>query len=149
MFQRCSLTATHFGLSLLAVCGCLKLSAQESDQLPPDYLNGMSHPLHFNHAGGLNGKGNIPTPHGFPLGVDTLVNFTDQFEEQGVYFDGSPHHIWEYSMVGNPPEQGGTTTINAPIIPVTLDLRNFDGSPRFVNGKPLISYPDAFVQPVT
>jgi hypothetical protein len=51
-------------------------------------------------------------------------------------------------MVGNPPEQGGTTIINAPIIPVTLDLRNFDGSPRFVNGKPLISRPDAFVQPV-
>jgi hypothetical protein len=31
---------------------------------------------------------------------------------------------------------------------VTLDLRNFDGSPRFVNGQPLISHPDAFVQPV-
>jgi hypothetical protein len=133
---------------LLAVSGSVTLSAQESDQLPADYLGGVSHPLHVNNAGGLNGKGNIPTPHGFPVGVDTLLNFTDHFEAQGVYFDGSAHHIWEYSMVGNPPEQGGTTTFNAPIVPVTLDLRNFDGSPRFVNGKPLISHPDAFVQPV-
>jgi len=30
---------------------------------------------------------------------------------------------------------------------VTLDLRNFDGSPRFVNGQPLISSPAAFVTP--
>ena len=51
-------------------------------------------------------------------------------------------------MVGNTPNQGGTTTFNAPVVPVTLDLRNADGSPRFVNGKPLISHPDAFVQPV-
>src|SRR5579863_2014794 len=134
--------------SLLLPFGGVTLSAQESDQLPPTYLAGMSHSLHVNNAGGLHGKGNIPTPHGFPLGVDTLVNFTDQFEAQGVYFDGTPHHLWEYSMVGNRPDQGGTTTYNAPIIPVTVDLRNFDGTPRFVNGKPLISRPDAFVQPV-
>ena len=72
------------------------------------------------------GKG-ISRPHGFAVGVDTLVNFTDHFEAQGVYFDGgftgTPHHIWEYSMVGNVPNQGGTTTINAPIVAVTLDLR--------------------------
>src|SRR4029077_9956823 len=47
-----------------------------------------------------------------------------------------------------PPQLGGTTTINAPIVPVTLDLRNFDGSPRFVGGKPLISSPASFVAPV-
>src|SRR5205085_3994255 len=46
------------------------------------------------------------------------------------------------------PELGGTTWINAPIVPVTVDLRNFDGSPRFVGGKPLVSSPAAFVQPV-
>jgi hypothetical protein len=134
--------------SLLLPFGGVPLSAQESDQLPPTYLAGMAHPMHANRAGGLNGKGNIPTPHGFPLGVDTLVNFTDHFEEQGVFYDGSAHHIWEYSMVGNSPDRGGTTIINAPIVPVTLDLRNADGTPRFVNGEPLISRPDAFVQPV-
>jgi hypothetical protein len=147
MFQRCSRIAANLAFSAsLFVCG-VTLFAQESDELDPDFLLGAEH-LNVNRAGGLNGKGNVPTPHGFPLGVDTLVNFTDHFEEQGVYFDGTPRHIWEYSMVGNPPAQGGTTTFNSPIIPVTLDLRNFDGTPRFVKGKPLISRPDAFVQPV-
>ncbi|HYM34888.1 MAG TPA: hypothetical protein VET48_05785 [Steroidobacteraceae bacterium] len=59
-------------------------------------------------------------------------------------------------MVGNAPfDQGdddhrlrGTTWIGAPVIPVNLDLRNFDGSPRFVNGQRLVSDATQFVQPV-
>ena len=35
-------------------------------------------------------------------------------------------------MVGNDPTKGGTTTYNAPVVPVSLDLRNADGSIRFV-----------------
>jgi hypothetical protein len=31
-------------------------------------------------------------------------------------------------MVGNPPERGGTTNINAPVVPVAVDLLNPDGS---------------------
>ncbi len=50
-------------------------------------------------------------------------------------------------MVGNPPELGNTTVFNAPIVPVSLDLRTANGSPRFVNGKPLISDVTPFVQP--
>src|ERR1700739_208249 len=123
--------------------------ATESDQLPNNFLN-TKHPIHKNKAGGVHGKGNIPTPHGFPVGVDTLVNFTGHFEAQGVLFDGSAHHIWEYSMVGNDPTHGGTTTFNAPVVPVTMDLRNADGSPRFVVNQfgvsvPLISKPDPFI----
>ncbi len=105
--------------------------AADDDVVPDNYLMGM-HVKHTNNAGGLNGKGNIPTPHGFPLGVDTLTNFTGHFESQGVYFDGSAHHIWEYSMVGTDPAQGGTTVFNAPVVPVSLDLRNGDGTPRYV-----------------
>ena len=117
---------------LLALCTfSITAFSQDSDSVPNNALAGM-HVKHTNNAGGLHGKGNIPTPHGFPVGIDTLVNFTGHFEAQGVYFDGSPHHIWEYSMVGNPPEKGGTTVINAPIVPVSLDLRNADGSIRYV-----------------
>ena len=105
--------------------------AADDDVVPNNYLMGM-HVKHANNAGGLHGKGNIPTPHGFPLGVDTLTNFTGHFEAQGVYFDGTPHHIWEYSMVGNDPAHGGTTIINAPVVPVSVDLRNANGSPRYV-----------------
>src|SRR5690242_10088461 len=49
--------------------------ASDDDVVPDNYLMGM-HVKHTNNAGGLNGKGNIPTPHGFPAGVDTLTNFT-------------------------------------------------------------------------
>jgi len=105
--------------------------AQDSDAIPPDAFAGM-HPIPGNNSANAHKNGNIPTPHGFPQGVDTIPNFTDHFEAQGVLFDGSAHHMWEYSMVGNPPNQGGTTVFNAPIVPVSLDLRNADGSPRFV-----------------
>jgi hypothetical protein len=137
-----------FAISLL-VASLLSVAARatESDELPANFLAGM-HVRHADKATIQHTKqGNIPTPHGFPAGVDTIVNFTNHFEAQGVYLDGSAHHIWEYSMVGNPPGQGGTTVFNAPVVPVTVDMRNFNGSPRFVKGQRLISKPDVFVQP--
>lgn len=110
--------------------------AQDDDSISRDDL-AHAHAFHTHpNPGGLHGKGNIPTPHGFPLGIDTIVNFTGHFEEQGVFWNGSPHHVWEYSMIGSPPEQGGTTVIGAPVVPVTVDLRNFDGSARFVVSTP-------------
>jgi hypothetical protein len=48
----------------------------------------------------------------------------------------------------DPDWQGETTTVGAPVIPVNLDLRNADGSPRFVNGKRLFSDATQFVTPV-
>jgi hypothetical protein len=44
--------------------------------------------------------------------------------------------------------QGETTRIGAPIVPVSIDLRNFDGSPRFMNGHRLFSDATQFVTPV-
>ncbi len=152
---------------LVALCGFnLAALAQDNDALPPNFAAAGLHVLHANNSANAHKNGNIPTPHGFPAGVDTLVNFTDHFEAQGVLFDGTAHQIWEYSMVGNPPNKGGTTVFNAPVVPVSLDLRNADGSPRFVkvvngavvtcgqNGvpldntcKPLFSDVTPFIQP--
>jgi hypothetical protein len=115
-----------------ALLALMSLAAfAQDDALPPNYLS-STHIMHDSNAGGLHGKGNIPTPHSFPQGVDTLVNFTNHFEAQGVFYDGSAHHTWEYSMIGNAPQFGGTTVINAPVIPVSMDLRNADGSIRYV-----------------
>jgi hypothetical protein len=137
-FAFCFLSLTIFTLTAFAA---------DSRELPANYLS-TKHPIHLNQANRVRGaKGNIPTPHGFPAGVDTLVNFTGHFQAPGVYFDGSSRNIWEYSMVGNKPAQGGTTTINAPVVPVTIDMRNSDGSPAFAsNGTRLISKPDPFIQ---
>jgi hypothetical protein len=50
--------------------------------------------------------------------------------------------------ISTPSEIHRTTTFNAPVVPVSLDLRNFDGSPRFVGGHPLISDVTPFITPV-
>jgi hypothetical protein len=130
---RSTLWLLLLGFAFLGINAAFAQQKEEAatDALPNNYLAGQK-VRHQSNAGGLHAKGNLPTPHGFPQGVDTLVNFTGQFQAPGVYFDGTSHNIWEYSMVGNPPEQGGTTVINAPVVPVSLDLRNADGSIRYV-----------------
>ena len=137
-FAFCILSLTIFTLTAFAA---------QNRELPKNFLS-SKHPIHPNQAGGRHGsRGNIPTPHGFPAGVDTLVNFTGHFQAPGIFWDGTSHNVWEYSMVGNPPSNNRTTTINAPVVPVTIDMRNSDGSPAFAsNGTRLISKPDPFIQ---
>jgi hypothetical protein len=124
-----------FCFCLTALCSFTAL-AQTRGQLSKNFLKGK-HIIHTHpDPSAFKVKGNIPAPHGFPAGVDTITNFTGHFQAQGIYpisaTAGVNHNIWEYSMVGNPPDQGGTTVINAPVIPVTVDMRNPDGSPAFV-----------------
>jgi len=62
---------------------------------------------------------------------------------------GFLNFFWAYSMVGNSPEEGHTTRINAPIVAVSLDLRTATGAPRKTpNGGPLYSDATKYVQPV-
>jgi hypothetical protein len=61
-------------------------------------------------------------------GIDSLVNFTGQFTADGFDSLGNPQSVWPYSMVGTPPEFGFTTTIDAPIIPVTVELLDAGGN---------------------
>ena len=73
--------------------------------------------------------------------IDSLPNFSGHYMVDGVDQNGNSNKKWYYNMVGSLPQQGGTTTLNAPIVPVIVDLRNGDGTPRFVNGHPLVSDP--------
>jgi hypothetical protein len=119
--------------------------AQESDQITDAQLagaHGMFKALPPN--GHQNGRAHAR--HGIP-NIDSLVNFNGQFFADGFDSSDNPNNHWYYNMVGNPPQMHGTTTINAPIVPVSLDLRNFDGSPRFVNGHPLVYDVTPFVAP--
>jgi hypothetical protein len=67
-------------------------------------------------------------------GVDSLVNWSDQFTAPGFDFNGNPQSVWPYTMVGLPPESGRSVTIKAPIVPVTLDLLAPDGSVAIYHG---------------
>ena len=134
-------------LLLLGLATALSCLAQSGDdQVPADYL------LNARHSGGAvppRGHGNGVKLAGNQNGVssealgipniDSLINFSGHFSAAGVDQNGNPRSIWFYNMVGrSPAEESGqqqgdrTTTIKAPIIPVSLVLRKANGSPRFV-----------------
>src|SRR5215471_482268 len=85
---------------------------------------------------GLNGTQQATLP-GIP-GIDSVANFSGAYSTPGFDSVGNSQSDWLFNTLGNTPSKGGTTTIDAPIVPVALDFRNADGSPRYVrlvNGK--------------
>ena len=60
-------------------------------------------------------------------GIDSLANWSDQFTYAGYDGNGNPQSVWPYTMVGNAPESGQTTTIRAPVVPVVVKLLGPDG----------------------
>jgi hypothetical protein len=128
----------------------------ESDQLPSSFtLSAKPHTLRSREAGAGSGVLGRKS-NGSLLGIDSVVNWSSYFYYPGVDGNGFPQFTWDYTMVGQSPlgegddnhDGGRTTRVGAPIVPVNVDLRNFDGSPRFVNGHRLISDATQFVKPV-
>ena len=117
---------------LMTMAATVGVIAQEPDQVSVAVLAGKQLQHSNVSRGGRNGQGHAR----FGLDtVDSILNFNKHFKANGLDQNGNPQHIWYTSMVGNPPELGGTTVINAGVIPVSLDLRDYDGSPRYVNGE--------------
>jgi hypothetical protein len=81
-------------------------------------------------------------------GIDSLMNFTGDFHKAGFDPNGNPQSFWIWDMVGNPPERGGVTTIEAPIVPVEVDLLDENGEVRVVDHHPLISDPSIYIKRV-
>jgi len=128
--------------------------AMEPDQVPVSFtLTTKPHTYNAKSiadGGVLGGRSN-----GSLLGIDSVVNWSSYFYLFGLDLNGFPQFTWQYTMVGRAPfsigeSEGGaeTTEIRAPVVPVSLDLRNFDGSPRFVGGKRLFSDGTQYVNPV-
>jgi len=134
---------------LLCVFAAADAFAMEADQVTASTLaNSKPHTRNakdvkqnqkkLNHGQGKKGVANI----------DSLANWTDSFQAEGVDVNNNPQTTWWYNMVGGVPHKKETTTFKAPIVPVSLDLRNADGTPRFVNGHRLFSDATQFVDPV-
>jgi len=79
--------------------------------------------------------------------IDSITNFSDKFHADGFDPNGNPNEQWLYNMVGTAPQHQGTTTFNAPIVPVTLNLLDTNGQTRVVGGHSLIADPASFVTP--
>ena len=109
-------------LALIASALGTNALAMESDQLPADSLKNahVKSAVITPHAH-LNGQAHAR--HGIPF-IDSLVNWNDQFFADGFDSNDNPNRHWYYNIVGNPPQHKGTTTFNAPIVPVSIDLRN-------------------------
>ena len=146
-------------LLLTAVPACVNAQATRSaddDVLPLSFLQNAN-PHSLRSGSNADGGGKIGNrSNGSVLGVDSVVNFSSYFYDPGVDSNGFPQFTWQYTMVGNAPfgqrngddQREETTSIGAPVVPVNVDLRNFDGSPRFFLGKRLFFDATQFVAPV-
>jgi hypothetical protein len=147
-----------FALCLVVSSSAFAQSAVQtaSDQLPASFLDTVKPHLHFTNGdgGGVLSKQSVNGT----LGVDSVGNWSSFFYEavQGVYLvPGYFQFAFPYTMVGGAPfgkgeddSGSGTTSIHAPIVAVSMDLRNADGTPRFVNGHRLYSDATQYIEPV-
>jgi hypothetical protein len=78
-------------------------------------------------------------------GIDSVVNFTGAYRTAGFDPNNNPQDQWYYAMVGNSPDRGGVTTIDAPIIPVIVELLDANGDVLVVNGKRMVADPRKYV----
>lgn len=116
-----------------------------SDQLTTDNL--ANYHAHFKTINPFShGSGQGHAAQGI-TSLDSLPSFNGHFHIAGFSSNGTPQTDWYTNTVGHMPGDGGTTTINAPVIPVALDLRNADGTPRYVNGQRLYYDPTQYVAP--
>jgi hypothetical protein len=118
---------------IFSFVGLNSLQAQSKDQLAPT-LSSAHRAFSVFAPRGHSGPTNT-IQH--TAGIDSITTFTGEFRASGVGPTGIPKHNWFYAMAGSPPDQGGTTTFDAPLVPVSLDLLDYDGSVRVVNGQKL------------
>lgn len=147
--------------SLMLLVMALPLAAYgqstPDDQVSVDFVRSMK-PHTADGASTTAGQGHLGTKSSAgTLGVDSVVNWSSSFYDPGIGAGGL-QYAWQYMMVGHSPLaqndgsdedwNGQTTAVPAPVIAVNLDLRNYDGSPRYVNGQRLYSDATKYVAPV-
>lgn len=133
------------GSTVLLLCTLGIAHAQEADQLDSDFLQ-HSHP--HTVVKQPNGKSLNANKKDGITGIDSIPTFNGSYTVDGYGAAGTLQHAWYYNMVGASPDGGKTTTFNAPIIPVSLELLAPDGTQRYVQGKRMYYDATQYVQPV-
>jgi hypothetical protein len=128
-------TCSLIGLAVLVVApSSLTTSAQTAianRQLPATTLLTMKpqHPgENLKKYGVTKNAGIKPAVSSGIPGIDSIVNWSGQFESPGFDSNGNPQSVWPFTMVGNSPESRQSASITAPIVPVTVELLGPDGS---------------------
>jgi hypothetical protein len=135
---------------LFSFLGGIAALAQNKDQIAPTLSSAhgaftVFPPRGHRGTGALNSRSDATAS---AATVDSIRTFNGDFNTAGVGPSGVPQRKWFYTMAGTRPELGGTTSLNAPIVPVSLDLLDFDGSVRVVNGRQLHYSVQPFVNSV-
>ena len=122
----------------MAGFGASLVFAQSSDQIAPT-LSSAHHGFTVFAPRGHRGGGPVGSSSSRPVhaGIDSIKNFNGEFRAPGIGPSGNPQQNWHYTIAGGRPELGGTTSFDAPIVPVSLDLLDYDGIVRVVNGHKL------------
>ncbi|HEX6802042.1 MAG TPA: hypothetical protein VF133_00045 [Terriglobales bacterium] len=120
--------------------------AQSKDQVAPTLSSAHRAFTVFAPRGNANKALKPQTPTSPE--IDSIAIFSGDFRAAGVGPNGAAQRRWQYSMAGSRPELGGTTTFDAPIVPVSLDLLDSTGSVREVNGQKLHYSVQPYVQAV-
>jgi hypothetical protein len=112
-----------------AVSSPFKLNPSALTHMHRRYVSTV--PVADNHV-----NGQAHAAHGIP-GVDSVPNFNGHFHLTGYTASGSLQSDWYTNTVGSKPGDGGTTTIGAPLIPVSLELLDQSGNQAYDGGQPL------------
>lgn len=131
------------------------------DQVSQSFLHSINAKSVRGQLANAGGGGSLGhRSNGGVLGIDSVPNWSSSFYFPGQDSYGNAQYTWQYTMLGNSPFarnddsgddsefHGATTTVGAPVIPVSLDLRNADGSVRLVNGHRLYSDATKYLVPV-
>lgn len=159
MSRHSRLKTPRYGLMVAVFLSSVGLVGIPAVAAPPDQLDAtVQTPLRITHGDPVRAGASTrvltdgirqAAPFGGAIaGIDTLPNFTGQFTANGVDWNGNPQTVWSYAMVGRAPTHGGTTRVRAPLIPVSVDLRDADGNPRYINGARLYSDATRYAQTV-
>jgi len=109
-------------------------STVDAARVPNNFLQGAT----LRHGDADQGRHKSSAAFSNGVGVDSVANFVGSFTAPGFDGAGNPQSVWPYSMVGAPPSANRTTTIHAPIIPITVELLDAAGNvAQAPNGTPL------------
>ncbi|GAC1651523.1 MAG: hypothetical protein NVS4B9_42080 [Ktedonobacteraceae bacterium] len=142
--------ASLLALTLIAPAGGISIQTTSANGTPSDEMTTDTLPNAQMHSITVNGlthaNGQAHAAQGI-TSLDSLPNFNGHFHIAGFNSNGSPQSAWYTNTVGYMPGDGGTTTINAPVIPVALDMRDTFGNPRYVEGHRLYYDPSPYIAP--
>lgn len=136
------------GLSLGVYPAVAQNSAHSKDQIAPTLATahrGFAALVPRGQTGATSPAHSALAP---ATGIDSIRTFTGEFKAAGIDPAGNLQRDWQFTMAGGDPALGGTTSLNAPIIPVSLDLLDYDGRVRVVDGRPLHYSVQPFVRAV-